>query len=58
MINKLTLNDAVSKVYGKNLTPAGNPISDWQLFMPFSKLSTGENVLVKLLEVPAYLFTS
>lgn len=58
MINKLTLSDAVSKVYGKSLIPVGNPISDWQIFMPYSKSSTGENVLVKLLEVPAYLYTS
>ena len=58
MINKLTLNDAVSKLYGKSLVPACNPIADWQLFMPFIKQSNADTLLVRLLEVPSYLYTS
>ena len=58
MISQLTLNDAVSKVYGRGLVPSKNPMTDWQMFKPFTVNSTEATVLIRLLEVPAYLYTS
>jgi hypothetical protein len=58
MINQMSLNDAVSKVYGKSLVASKSPMAEWQLFMPFSMHSTNSTILLKLLEVPSYLYTS
>jgi hypothetical protein len=49
MINKISLNDAVSKVYGKSLIANKSPIAEWQLFMPYSINFTNSTLLLKLL---------
>jgi hypothetical protein len=58
MITKLTLNEAVSKVYGDGLIACPQQSSEWQMFTPFRVQSSGSTVLLRLLEVPAYLYTS
>ena len=49
MINKISLNDAVSKVYGKSLIANKSPMAEWQLFMPYSMNFANSTYLLKLL---------
>lgn len=58
MITQLSLSDAVSKLYGKSLIPCGSPMSEWQLFSPYSIPASESKLLLRMLEVPAHVWTS
>lgn len=57
MKTKLSLSEAVAKIFGNSLKEVCDPFTEWHDFTPFLTL-TGSTILLKLIEVPSNFVTS